>query len=341
MSSHKQHHVKKAAVVRPQPARADEKPAARPIWGNLLHLGLNMWCDRDVTEWGPLKGEELAYVSARPFLRFDESLWNDIVKRMAEVKMNLVVIDLGEGIQYESRPEIAVRNSWSPKKLREELGKLRALGLEPIPKLNFSTAHDAWLGPCSRCVSTPAYYRACEDLIAEAIRLFDKPRFFHLGYDEENPGNQQRYNYMVVRQHELWWHDFEFFVAQVEKNGVRPWIWSDYAWTHREEFYKRMPKSVLQSNWYYGMDFKATARETGMYLELEKHGYDQVPTASNWSTPDNFKATVDFCRKHIDPSRLKGFLQTPWKPTLEHCREHHMQAVEVVGKVIAQTGAAR
>ena len=65
--------------------------------------------------------------------------------------------------------------------LKEELKKLRDAGLEPIPKLNFSTAHDTWLGPYSRCVSTPTYYKACEDLIEEVVELFDKPRFFHLG----------------------------------------------------------------------------------------------------------------------------------------------------------------
>jgi hypothetical protein len=79
------------------------------IWGNLLHLGMNMWCDREVPAWGPLKGEDLQWVSAKPFLRFDERLWNDLLRRMADVGMNLVVIDLGEGVRYESHPEIAVK----------------------------------------------------------------------------------------------------------------------------------------------------------------------------------------------------------------------------------------
>ena len=62
---------------------------------------------------------------------------------------------------------------------------LRALGIEPLPKLNFSTCHDAWLGPYSRMVSTPAYYDVCRDLIDEVAELFGGPRFFHLGMDEE------------------------------------------------------------------------------------------------------------------------------------------------------------
>ena len=133
---------------------------------------------------------------------------------------------------------------------------MRKLGLEPIPKMNFSATHDTWLGTYHRQVSTPAYYKVCEDLVDEVIRLFDKPRFFHLGYDEETAECQQSFAYTVVRQYDLWWHDFEFFVKQVERRGVRPWIWSDYGWKHGDEFLKRMPKSVLQSNWYYGLDFQ-------------------------------------------------------------------------------------
>ena len=76
----------------------------------------------------------------------------------------------------------------------------------------------------------------------------------------------------------------------------------------------------------------------GTYLDLDKAGFEQVPTASNWSAVENFKATVDFCRKNVDPSRLRGFLQTPWKPTVERFREHHMQAIDAVGTVIKSLG---
>jgi hypothetical protein len=44
---------------------------------------------------------------------------------------------------YPSHPELAVKGSWSPEKMKSELARLRALGLEPIPKRNFSASHDA------------------------------------------------------------------------------------------------------------------------------------------------------------------------------------------------------
>src|SRR5262245_57742918 len=149
------------------------------ILANLLHLSYNMWGD---WENPAVKGK---YWACKPYLRFDEKLWNDLLEEMRKRKFNMVVIDVGDGIEYASHPEISVKNAWSHDKLKSELKKMRDMGLEPIPKLNFSTCHDQWLGPYARMVSTPEYYKVCEDVIAECIDLFDKPRFFHLGMDEE------------------------------------------------------------------------------------------------------------------------------------------------------------
>jgi len=38
------------------------------------------------------------------------------------------------------------------------------MGLEPIPKRNFSTAHDTWIKEYGRQVSTSVYYLVCADL---------------------------------------------------------------------------------------------------------------------------------------------------------------------------------
>ena len=206
--------------------------------------------------------------------------------------MNMLVIDLGEGVKYKSHPELVVKGTWSTKKLRKELKAIRKMGLEPIPKLNFSTAHDAWMGPYSRCVSTKPYYKVCRDLIKKAVDIFDGPRFFHLGMDEETAEHQRHYAYAVMRQHDLWWHDLEFLVKQVEKQKARPWGWSDYVWHHPDDFYIRMPESVLQSNWYYGKSFANSDTGANAYKGLEEHGYGQIPTGGNWSCPENFQRTV-------------------------------------------------
>lgn len=309
------------------------------IWAILIHFGFNMWEEQDAEPlYGMEKGREkiLNIRRARPYLRLDENIWNEIKYWMKDAGINMVVMDLAEAIQYESHPEIAVKGAWSIKKIKEEIAKLRSIGIEPIPKLNFSTTHDAWLGPYSRCVSTDTYYAVCRNLIDEVCSIFDKPRFFHLGMDEETSHHQRFALYAVMRQHQLWWHDLYFLIDCVEKQGVRPWVWSDYVWHHPDIFFRKMPKTVLQSNWYYGAVFNKKIGYVRAYLELEKHGYDQIPTASNWSCTENFSRMVSYCKRRIDPERLLGFLQTTWLPTTPDFRKKHFNAIKIVAKTRKQ-----
>lgn len=276
-----------------------------------------------------------------------------MVCAMTRAGLNMIVIDLGDGVRYQSHPEIAVKKAWSPARLRRELKKLRDAGLEPIPKLNFSTAHDAWLGPYAGIVSSKTYYQVCRDLIAEVTDLFGGPRFFHLGMDEETAVNQNYSRLLIVRQFDLWWHDLCFLFDQVRRNGVRPWIWSDYEWYHPEEFYKHMPKDVLQSNWWYynklnpqttlircnpqydNMTKPMKLKPVQAYLDLEAHGYDQILTGGNTSAcSDNFQATVDFALRHIAPKRLYGFLMTTWRSTQPKHRKRHFDAIDQVSQAM-------
>src|SRR5688572_14652100 len=309
-------------------------------YANLLHLSYNMWGDWD----RPGAGK---YWAAKPYLRFDDKLWNDLLAEMQKRGFNMVVIDVGDGIEYASHPEISVKGAWSHDKLRSELKKCRDMGLEPIPKLNFSTCHDQWMGDYARMVSTPQYYKVCEDVIAECIKLFDKPRFFHLGMDEEEAVHQTHFEYAAMRQHGLWFRDIKFLFEQVEKNGSRPWIWGDYVWNHKDVFYKEMPKHVLQSNWYrdpvrgdaksvYGGKFDMDVECVRTFVEVDKAGYDQLPTVSNWETPENIYGTIRFCREHLSKDHLKGFLLTPWRPTMEETRDRHMDAIEHFALAIAE-----
>jgi hypothetical protein len=317
------------------------------IWANLLHLSYNMWEDSVPLKYRDEDFECSTCQEAREWahglrssLTFDESVWAALMAEMASVGMNMVVIDLGDGIKYESHPEIAVRNAWTPEKLRTELAKIRKLGIEPIPKLNFATTHDVWLKEYKRMVSTDKYYSVCRNLIEEVSILFDKPRFFHLGMDEETARHQKNRDYVVLRQNDLWWGDLYFLIGEVEKNGMRPWIWSDYAWDHPEKFFRKMPKSVLQSNWYYRDKFDLSALDESaskmlrLYNDLEKHGYDQIPTGSNHSNDNNMRGTVAYCSEAVDPSRLKGYMMAPWRPTLVPCLERHKSAIHQVARCI-------
>ena len=324
-----------SALPRAFAAKPDEMRAV------LLHLGHNMWCDwfpkeqmarmRELypkwrTELTPVPDDELRTVDA---------LWRETTDHAAKRGLNAVVIDIGEGVVFPSHPEIAIRGSWSPDKLKDELERLRKLGLEPIPKLNFSTRHNGWMGEYRRMVSSTPYYRFCEDVIGDVAEIFGTPRYFHVGCDEEGPGMaySPRCLYASLRKGELWWHDFLHVVRTSEKCGMRPWAWNDYGWDHPEEYLKRCPKSVLQCSWYYDEEnagFDPAANKTSdrkrlqAFWDLEKAGFDQTPCGTNWAAPKRAEAGVGaddvmgklvrLGRKVIAPERLKGFVMASWKP---------------------------
>ncbi|MGC8977545.1 MAG: Tat pathway signal protein [Candidatus Ratteibacteria bacterium] len=292
-------------------------------WGYLIHLGYNMWLDWENPDYSSYD------ITSTDYLRCEKEVWDKIIDKVIEEKINMVVIEIGEGIKYESHPEIAVKGSWTKKEIEKEIKKLKDAGIEVVPLLNFSTAHDNWLGKYSKMVSTDIYYGVCKDLIEEVIEIF-KPKYFHLGMDEETYNHQFHYEYVVVRQYDLWWKDFYFFVNEVEKRNVRAWIWSDYLWHYRNEFFKKMPKSVLQSNWYYNTEFKDDIVYVRAFLELEEKGYHQIPTGSNWLTEKNFPLLVDFCKKSISDFNLLGFLQTVWRPVIKKYYDRFIKAIELL-----------
>jgi len=282
------------------------------IWAYMLYLSDHMWDDES--------SSSMLYMPKvyREETSTEVQAWDDIVKYLAERRYNLVLVDVGDAMKYDSHPEISVPNAWEKDFLKKKLDEMRALGLEPIPKLNFSTGHDTWMKKYRRMVSTPEYYQFCADIIAEVCEVFGNPRFFHLGCDEEVPRKQQNHEMIIVRNAELWWHDFYFLCRECEKHGARPWIWSDYMWDNEELFLERMPKSVLQSNWFYGTfgnrDEKTLVRVPA-YEVLDRHGYDQIPTGSTWGCRHNLYQTTAFCKERLDPKQLKGILAAPWLRT--------------------------
>ena len=316
---------------------SDKKEKDEFIWAALLHLGMNMWHDQKA----PLK-------PVRDWLWFEEPVWRDVTQAMHDVGMNMIVIDIGEGMAFKKHPELAVKGTWSQEKMRRELDRLRGLGLEPIPKLNFSSLHDAWLGEYQWMLSTPGYYRVVEDTIGEAIEVFDKPRFMHLGWDEEeNGGLQQKYDLRVERHGDLWWHDFLFTLKQVEERGVRPWVWHARDF---KEWTSRCPKNVIASWAMYGrtydvakVDVERHKEMIPRYKKLDDEGYDQIPCGTTW-VPDhyakyhlqqndvNFPLTVAHCRSVISPVRLKGFLMAPWMPTDTKNRNILLHSIDLVGQ---------
>ena len=293
--------------------------ADKMIWGLLIHLGRNLWKE------GNPEG-------CADHVRCDEKVWNDVTEHLAECGGNMIVIDCAEAVEYPSHPELAVKGTWSVGKMRKELDRLRAMGLEPIPKLNFSACHDGWLKEYGHMLSTSEYYKVVSDVIRDTAELFGHPRFFHLGWDEECDKLQKDYDMIVIRQGRLWWHDMLFTANEVRKYGCRPWIWSDKEWLEKDDFMVNCPRDIVQSHWYYSPYFGEEAllvrdeakmraawerNDLGNFnlhvvKELEDAGFDQIPCGSNIYHDNSFPDFVRHCLNTVAPERLLGFLIAPW-----------------------------
>jgi hypothetical protein len=186
-------------------------------------------------------------------------------------------------------------------------------------------------------VSSPQYYKVCEDVLADVNEIFGRPRYIHIGCDEEDTVwhlmNSKTRLYVVARRGVKWKYDFLHLVNTIEGLGSRAWAWSDYGWDH-DDFIEWCPKSVLLSNWYYdegygGFDVENNKepedkKRLSQYAQLDAAGFDQVPCGTNWvgwkrkklkvGADDVIGNLVKFGRKTISPKRLKGFMMAPWKP---------------------------
>ena len=276
------------------------KPKTRAI---LLHLGQNMW--GEYLAPGEKREKGLQYTSDH--LRTDETVWKDLTARMQKRSFNMAVIDVGEGLIFPSHPELAVKGSWSAEKLAAEVKRLKSMGIEAIPKLNFSTCHDGWLKEYGRMVSTDIYRKVVKEIIDDTCEVFGNPRYMHLGMDEENMEMQKRYPLVIIRRTELWWRDFYHYLDCLEKHGTQGMLFSGHARnTCSNVFFKRMPKSVIQNVGLYGHGHvveriqadidrrlkvnppRPTAhlvRKVEAFKTMEllnKHGYKMLALTSNW-----------------------------------------------------------
>ncbi len=304
------------------------------IWSYTIQLGFNMW--RDETS-APENDAEFQCQSTGHYQKemlTDRKTWRTVVDRLPSFHINMLVIDLGEGVQYKSHPELAVKGAWSRDELKAELSRIRSLGMEPIPMLNFSSYHDAWLQKYSRMKGTKEYRRVVKDLINEVSELFDCPRFFHLGMNEEHlldPARKRLWwqnSYtregMMPRDPEDWWGDLSYYISCVEANGIRPWIYGDYYYDHPEGWAEKLPKSCVISHCWFE---RILLREDGTYPPRRTYeacrdtfemGYDQIPVGSDWTAQQNISQFVYlYMEKGYVNEHLLGFNACPMQATVD------------------------
>ena len=97
------------------------------IWSYLLHLSTHMWDDEHSASRGYYLPSQYT-----PENNVDLATWDETVRALGERKYNMVIIDHGDAVKYESHPEISAPDAWDKDFLKKKLDEMRALGIEPI-----------------------------------------------------------------------------------------------------------------------------------------------------------------------------------------------------------------
>ena len=306
------------------------------IWALMVHLsgdfsGMNAkkWMETPLTEY------------------FHEDIWHKAVEDAAEAGMNTIVLEVIDGVKYDSHPEVSRPDAFSKEWMREQVKLCREKGIALIPKLNFSATHDMWLGEYARMLSTSTYYKVTKDLIEEVYELFDHPAYIHLGMDEEDNKHQLGRDFVVYRQGAQYMKDLRHLVDTVKSVGATPWIWTCPLFDMTEAFVKEFsPDEIVLSPWYYNAfrpehwtpvesraEYVAYYNE-GMYKDMGikfveedpylvnfrnvtpgviEKGYKLIPCASvfnrcDWNTYD----LVEYFKNSCPDEQLLGYMTAPW-----------------------------
>lgn len=228
---------------------------------------------------------------------FPETEMFEIEKNLrlaAQYKFNHVVLECWGVFPFKSHPDFA----WADRRVsRSALARLvrlaGELGVTLIPQFNllghasasramagkhavldFDAARQSLFEPdgWSWCLTNPRTREILADLVAELHDFFDRPPFFHIGFDEaDNLGTcahcRTHETKRLVREHLL------FFRELLAKRGARTILWHDMlvqnddprwkgytacglAEQELSELHRELPKDLILADWQYDFPSK-------------------------------------------------------------------------------------
>jgi hypothetical protein len=279
-----------------------------PIRGFLLHI------THYDPRWWEAKGQELP---------FDLTLGLEIVEAMAEVGLNVLVVDCADGLIYDSHPELARPYSVPMAALAALTARADEHGIEVVPKLNFSQSglhhHNDWFRPHYKLFDNDRYWELAFEVIDELIGVAQPPRFFHVGMDEDH------------------WRSYEQYVAAIDQlhdglavRDLRTVIWNDAAclWPqaaiHRAKSLAaeaQVARDVVHVLWDYNdvrPEILRRIRDAGFEL---------------WGAPGRDPAQAARMRDALLAVGATGMLLTRWIPCVEANRDELLNHIRTLGPV--------
>jgi hypothetical protein len=240
--------------------------------------------------------------------RFDLRTGLSVVEAMAGLEMNLLVIDIEDGVVFENHPELRRRYSVPMAQLVTLAAAARARGIDVVPKLNFAKSphhrHDEWLrphaGPDDWVRDRAGYWRTARDVIRAVVRACRPRRFFHVGMDEDHSRSLRQYVEDIGRLRSI-----------LRRHRLRPVIWNDSGFAGRDVVAEvhgekslaaeaRLPRDVVHVLWDYSAAHPAAVRR------LVSRGFEC------WVAPGRTPARVQAWKRAALRHGATGMLMTRW-----------------------------
>jgi hypothetical protein len=222
--------------------------------------------------------------------------------------MNLLVVDIEDGVVFKSHPELRRRYSVPMAQLETLARAARERGIDVVPKLNFSKSHrhlhDEWLRPHTHpenwLQGRKSYWRTAGDVIAEAVRACQPRRFFHIGMDEDHSRSLRQYVEDIRRLRRI-----------LRAHTLRPVVWNDSCFEGRDVIAEvhgeksraaegRLPKDIVHVLWDYDRAHPAAVRR------LVSEGFEC------WVAPGRSRAKVQAWKRAALRHGATGMLMTRW-----------------------------
>jgi len=259
-----------------------------PIRGYLLHI------THYDPYWMKFKEEE------EPF---NLALGLELIEQMAALGLNMLVIDIEDGVAFQSHPELKKHYTHPMSVLADLVQKAGDLNIEVVPKLNFAQSarfkHNDWFQPYARSLfDNPEYWQRAFQIIDEILEVTQPERFFHIGMDEDHERSYRQYVEAILTLRN-----------RLAERKLRTVIWNDGAcnWhnaeIHRDKSLRaeqELPGDIVQVVW----DYKNWDRS--VQDRIRHQGFEL------WVAPGNNPDHIRNTEAHLAEIGGTGILLTSW-----------------------------
>lgn len=240
-----------------------------------------------------------------------------IERVLARYKFNHIVYECEAGTRWKSRPEVAHKDGIEPDELKKVLAVAKDHFITVTPLVQ-SLGHCEWIfrygvnmdfvedsaTPYAYCPLNPKSYEFIFAILDEAIDLFNKPEYLHIGHDEfdmlgEFPVHEEC---KKVGKVDLFYQDTLKLYNYLKQKGVKTIMWSDVLL--RDEFKKKidvLPKDIMIADWHY-----APVSDYPSIDFFIQQGFKTV--GCTWFLPTNIEKFSQYGAK----KNIYGMMQTTW-----------------------------